>query len=223
MSPTRRQPRHQRMKVKWSSPAGLTTLGIYAALLISCLSIVAVILAYGQLRSTSELSPRLLATAATALTLAIMAVGLVVIPVGAIIVYLRHVESRGRALRLSNIDGMTGIDFERYLRTLLTSKGFLVDLTPPSGDLGVDLVATKGGRRYAIQAKRHSEKVSRHAISDAVAGMQHYECDTAVVITNNYFTHGALALARSTHCLLVNRDRLAKWIDQFQKGTPAAL
>jgi len=48
-----------------------------------------------------------------------------------------------------------------------------------------------------------------------VAGMQHYRCTKAMVITNNYFTPGAETLARSTGCLLVDRDTLAKWISEF--------
>jgi hypothetical protein len=70
--------------------------------------------------------------------------------------------------------------------------------------------------RIAIQVKRHTGKVSRRAISDAVGGMQHYRCNKAMVVTNSYFTPGAILLARSNRCTLVDRDQLSQWIIQFQ-------
>jgi HJR/Mrr/RecB family endonuclease len=37
-----------------------------------------------------------------------------------------------------------------------------------------------------------------------------------MVITNNYFTPGAVTLARSNDCTLVDRDLLAQWVLRFQ-------
>jgi restriction system protein len=85
-----------------------------------------------------------------------------------------------------------------------------------SGDLGVDLVATRNNERIAIQAKRYSDLVSRQAVSDAVAGINYYRCNRAMVITNRYFSPGAITLAQSTGCILIDRDTLAKWINEFQ-------
>jgi len=61
-------------------------------------------------------------------------------------------------------------------------------------------------------------KVSRRAVSDAVAGQHYYNCDLAMVITNNYFQEGAIQLAKSTNCTLVDRDTLSEWIQQAQTG-----
>jgi restriction system protein len=135
-----------------------------------------------------------------------------------LLVYFVVRNRRFRAIRIANIDSMTGIDFERYLQKLLTTQGYSVSMTQASGDLGVDLVAARNGDKIAIQVKRYNTKISRRAISDAVAGMPHYQCNRAMVITNNYFTPGAVTLARSTGCLLVDRDTLAKWIVKLQNA-----
>jgi HJR/Mrr/RecB family endonuclease len=111
---------------------------------------------------------------------------------------------------------MSGGAFESYLQQVLIARGYAVQLTGSSGDLGVDLIASREGETIAIQVKRHDQKVSRRAVSDAVAGMQHYRCNKAMVITNNYFSDGAARLARSTGCTLVDRDILAEWIRGFQ-------
>jgi len=122
-------------------------------------------------------------------------------------------------MRIANIDSMTGIEFEQYLKRVLAKQGYSVSMTSVSGDLGVDLVALGSGNKIAIQAKRYSDKVSRRAISDAVAGMYHYGCNKAMVITNNYFSPGAIALAKSTGCILVDRDTLATWINEYQNAS----
>ena len=134
----------------------------------------------------------------------------------ALFAYCARQNKRIRAVHIADIDSMTGIDFERYLQKLLTMQGYSVRTTPASGDLGVDLVASRNGDNIAIQVKRYNTKVSRRAISDAVAGMQHYRCNMAMVITNNYFSPGAVTLARSTGCLLADRDTLARWIVALQ-------
>jgi restriction system protein len=143
---------------------------------------------------------------------------LAAIVVGTRLTYFWLQNRKFRALQIENIDSMTGVEFEQYLQKLLGRQGYSVSITRATGDLGIDLIACRARDRIAIQVKRHNAKVSRRAVSDAVAGMQHYRCDRAMVITNSHFTPGAIMLARSTNCTLVNRDLLAQWILQF-KGT----
>lgn len=125
-------------------------------------------------------------------------------------------EKKFRGIQIANIDSMTGIEFEQYLQKLLANQGYSVYVTQASGDLGVDLIASRDGDKIAVQAKRYNTRVTRRAISDAIAGMYHYDCNEAMVITNNYFSPGAVALAQSTECILVDRDTLAKWVNEFQ-------
>ncbi|GEM_PF-1293631 len=128
----------------------------------------------------------------------------------------KEIERKYKELQIANIDMMTGIEFEHYLQVLLSHRGYSVRVTKASGDLGVDLIATGNNDKFAIQAKRYDSKVSRSAISDAVAGMRPYGCNRAMVITNNYFTPDAVKLAQSTGCILIDRDTLANWIIEFQ-------
>jgi len=79
-----------------------------------------------------------------------------------------------RALQIVDINSMSGPQFEQYVQKLLADRGYRVSRTVASGDLGIDLVASRTQERIAIQVKRYTGRVSRRAISDAVAGMQHY-------------------------------------------------
>jgi restriction system protein len=149
-------------------------------------------------------------------------VGLVVVLsfVGVLLTFwLRNRYRRLRAIRLADVDYMDGLDFERYICRLMERQGYRnVHNVRGSGDFGVDILATRDGVRYAVQVKRYKGTVSRRAISDAVAGKYHFNCDAAMVVTNSYFTKGAKELAQSTNCTLVDRDQLAEWILIFQQG-----
>ncbi|MEW6114132.1 MAG: restriction endonuclease [Thermodesulfobacteriota bacterium] len=147
---------------------------------------------------------------------------LVAIVVGVILIYLHNrrererTEARWRAVELSGVDQMAGRTFEEYVERLLRHKGYRTRLTKVSGDFGVDIVATGKDGQYAIQCKRSSGRVSRRAVSDAVAGKQHYGCSRSMVITNSWFTQGAQRLAASTGCKLIDRDKITDWIVDFQ-------
>lgn len=123
-------------------------------------------------------------------------------------------------LILEQVDSFDGFQFEQYVAGLLRQQGFTVELTKASGDFGVDIIAEKTPSKYATQVKRQTSPVSRHAVSDAVAGMRHYGCNSAMVITNNYFSPGAIELAKSTECELVDRATLTKWMIASKIAAP---
>lgn len=146
-----------------------------------------------------------------------------IIIIGIMIYYLnrsrkkREEEELNRSLTLANIDYMDGLDFEHYISKILNSKGYRAEVTRASNDYGVDIVAIDKDDKYSIQVKRYNTNVSRRAVSDAVAGKSIYNCNKAMVITNSYFSNGAIELAKSTSCILIDRDQLSKWIKQYQE------
>lgn len=112
-----------------------------------------------------------------------------------------------------NIDEMDGHDFERYCANLLIGYGFVnVHVTKGSGDQGVDIIGWYGGYKYAIQCKRYSHKLGNTPIQEVSAGKNYYGCQVGLVITNNYFTEGAVALAKVNNVQLWNRDKLMSLI-----------
>lgn len=113
---------------------------------------------------------------------------------------------------LNQLDVMDGIQFEHYVAHLLTLHGYKTEITKASGDYGIDVIATKDGIKFGVQVKRYTGRVSRTAISDAVAGSLHWRCDKSMVVTNSYFTDSAKKLADSTGCVLVDKTLLKRWI-----------
>jgi restriction system protein len=129
-----------------------------------------------------------------------------------------------RALRMADVDDMSGEQFERYVSELLNKQGYKTARADARNDYGVDIVAERDGVRYAVQCRRNSEDISRSAVSDAVAGKHYYKCGRAMVVTNRYFRSGVRELADSSQCELIDRDALAGWIQSFQTAqTPATI
>ena len=130
----------------------------------------------------------------------------------------RRVQTQRRVARqLAALDRLSGADFQAAVARLLTAQGHRVQAVGGPHDLGVDLIATRGRRRTAVQVKRAARPVARQAISDAVAGRLHYGCEEALVVTNSRFSRDAQRLARSTGCRLAGRETLARWLAQTSR------
>jgi restriction system protein len=202
------------------SPAGaMIFVGIAAGIIVFVLGVILVIVFASVSNSVFGFSNEFTFLMSAFAILAIIAFAVAVIVGTSVFLinkYRKAIEKKYRGMRIANIDSMSGVEFEQYLKRVITHKGYIVSTTRVTGDLGVDLVASGNGNKFAIQAKRYNNKVPRTAVSDAVAGMHHYGCNKAMVITNNYFSPGAIELAKSTGCILIDRDMLAKWINEYQ-------
>ena len=94
---------------------------------------------------------------------------------------------------------MTGREFEEHCAGYLRRRGFKkIEMTKASGDQGVDILARRKGKTYAIQCKYYKKPVGNKAVQEAYAGMQYYDCDKGMVMTNSTFTKGAIELAGRT-------------------------
>ncbi|MFZ1702292.1 MAG: restriction endonuclease [Pyrinomonadaceae bacterium] len=115
-------------------------------------------------------------------------------------------------LSVLEIDMFTGYEFETFLTELFQKMGYSVEQTRLSGDQGADVIVTKFGEKTVIQAKRFSGKVGNGAVQEIVAAMRFYGAEAGMVVTNNYFTPSANALAAANDIKLVDRDELSELI-----------
>lgn len=103
---------------------------------------------------------------------------------------------------------MDGYQFEHSCAKILRSKGYSgVTVTKASGDQGVDIIAHKGGHKYAVQCKYYSKPVGNSAVQQVYAGAAFYGCDSCIVMTNNTFTSQAEKLASRTGVILIPHCR----------------
>ena len=114
---------------------------------------------------------------------------------------------------LEKIDSMDGQSFEKWCANLLVENGFRsVELTPTSGDQGIDILAEKNGVKYGIQCKCYSSLLGNSPVQEAYAGKAVYNCNVAIVMTNSYFTNGGIEAAKKTNTVLWDRDMLKRMI-----------
>lgn len=103
---------------------------------------------------------------------------------------------------------ISGIDYEHFCAELLRAAGWEARVTQASGDQGVDIEATRSGKRVVFQCKKYSAPVGNTAVQQILAGKVFYEADIGVVVSNASFTPSAVQLARSTGILLQHHDDL---------------
>ena len=117
---------------------------------------------------------------------------------------------------LEYIDQLEGLEFEEYTKKLLEKLGYKkVEVTPASGDYGIDVLAEKDFVTYAIQCKLYSTPLGVDCIQQAFAGKQYYEKDVAIVLTNSTFTESAKELAKKTNILLWDRTILGEMLKKI--------
>ena len=74
---------------------------------------------------------------------------------------------------------------------------------------GVDILAVRGGKTYAIQCKNYAGAVDNAAVQEAYAGAEYYGCDVPAVVCPTMFTASARELAESTGVELWDGERLS--------------
>ena len=111
------------------------------------------------------------------------------------------------------VDNMNGHDFELWCAKLLLQNGFSsAEVTPGSGDQGVDVLACKDGVYYAVQCKCYHSDLGNTPVQEVYAGKEFYKCQVAAVMTNRHFTDGAKQLASYTRVLLWDREKLIEML-----------
>ncbi|HEY4160988.1 MAG TPA: restriction endonuclease [Candidatus Saccharimonadales bacterium] len=115
---------------------------------------------------------------------------------------------------MSDVDNLSGLEFEDYVSGLLSAQGYVVRLTPIN-DFGVDVIALRDNIRTAVQTKRYSKPVGLRAVQEVCGGMVQHHCTRTMVVTSNYFTPKAKQLAKTNGCRLVDRDELARWVSSY--------
>lgn len=83
--------------------------------------------------------------------------------------------------------------FERAIARLLRARGYEnVALVGQTGDGGADVLGTFKGRRWLLQAKRHTNPVGPEVLTRTVEAARTYEADVPVVVSLEGFTMSAI-------------------------------
>lgn len=124
-------------------------------------------------------------------------------------------DEKIKLYNISQLDFLTGTEFENYLKSLFENMGYSVEQTKATGDYGVDLIISKKGKQTIIQAKCYNHTVGVKAVQEIIAGREHYKIKNAMVVTNNYFSREAENLAVETGVILADRVVLEKMVKKY--------
>lgn len=89
-------------------------------------------------------------------------------------------------------------EFEEFISEFYTSKGYKTELTVQSGDYGVDIFATKGKEKLAIQVKMYggtSRKVNRQCVMELYGAKTYFDCTKGILATNGLLLTDATEVA----------------------------
>jgi len=117
--------------------------------------------------------------------------------------------------RFSDIDTMTGSEFEEYLKDFFIKSGYRVEKRKRSHEQGLDLLLERQGEKTAVQIKRYRNPVGNKAVQEAIAAREYYHCIYALVVTNSCFTASAHQLAEQCKVELWDRKKLKEKIKKI--------
>jgi restriction system protein len=118
---------------------------------------------------------------------------------------------------ISEVDKMSGKDFEFYLKYLFEKMGYKATHIGHSasghrGDFGGDVIVEKDNIKTVIQAKCYNGLVGIDAVREVMGAMKYYQCQKAMVVTNSNFTYEAITMAQRADIELWGRNKLIEKI-----------
>lgn len=117
----------------------------------------------------------------------------------------------------NNFADYTPYEFEKFITELFKKIGYVVELTPPAKDYGVDVVAKKGGNTIAIQVKKYAmgNNVGAKEIQQALGAMWKVKADQAIFITTSGFSVYAREQAKEAPVELWDKKILHEMVRKY--------
>ncbi len=94
---------------------------------------------------------------------------------------------------------MTPREFEEAVAAVLRKEGYTTELGSYVGDYGVDVLATRGDERLAVQAKMYggtSRPVNRQMVMELYGAAAYLDCTGAIIATDGRVLADAAEVAR---------------------------
>jgi restriction system protein len=119
--------------------------------------------------------------------------------------------------RLGTVRYMSGAQFEGFVAEIMRGLGYRATVLGGSGDQGVDVIATAGKERIAIQCKNYAKPVGNKPVQEVYAGSRYHGCNSEWVVAPTGFTKGAVELARRLGVTLYDAQAIRTWIQRIDE------
>ncbi len=112
--------------------------------------------------------------------------------------------------------------FEELVAQVLRAKGFVAEVTQPTSDGGIDVIAHRQEPlvrgKYVVQCKNWSNPVGVGVVRDLYGAMTHERASKGIVITTSSFTQGAIEFAKDKPLELIDGEQ---WRALVKETSPA--
>lgn len=124
------------------------------------------------------------------------------------------IQSSSIQKELINLDNMNNEDFKNYINNLLTKLGYISTINKSINNKSADILAEKDNIKYAIHCINQIKPINYQIIHKINSAKIVFDCDLAIVITNNFFTKQAISQAKKLRVILIDRDSLIDMLNE---------
>ena len=124
---------------------------------------------------------------------------------------------------MKTLRAMSGTEFESFVADVFQRSGYASELTPSTGDHGIDIILRKLGRVIVVQCKRWDGAVGEPVLRDFYGAMVAARADSGFVVTTNTFTVQAVDFVKDKPIELYDIDALVGLcldIGKVPRGSP---
>jgi len=109
---------------------------------------------------------------------------------------------------------LNGKEFEKELANIYDMHGYTVDLTPSTGDQGIDLILSKNGIRKIVQCKAHSKPVGPATVRDLYGTLIASKAHSAILASTSGFTKGVYSFVNGKRIELISLDNIIELAEE---------
>ncbi len=138
--------------------------------------------------------------------------GGIALAIVALIIWRRRLRAeQWRSSGITEIDTMSGEQFEMRMERFFRDHHWKARRTPVTGDFGCDLVLFDSqGTKIVAQLKRYGSSVGIAAVQEVLGAQHYYQASQSMVITNSHLTRPAKELAQRSGVHIWEREMLIR-------------
>ncbi|WP_303178237.1 restriction endonuclease [uncultured Butyricimonas sp.] len=90
-------------------------------------------------------------------------------------------------------------EYELFVGDYFRQQGYRVEITPETGDWGVDIFAWEGDEKIAIQVKNYgggTRKINRQMVMELCGAKEYFDCTRAIMVTSGSVMDDAEKVAK---------------------------
>lgn len=113
----------------------------------------------------------------------------------------------------------SAIEFEHLTAEIFRQLGFEADVTPASGDKGLDVILNGKQGKFGVQCKQYNKNIGPDLIREFVGALEGARIIQGIFVTTSQYTNSAKETAKNSRLkiLLVDGEKLGEMRNKAEK------